>query len=541
MENLHNFTDSIAPLFKSVWMQMALLIVFATVHGYAGAWLAVRMLFRPRRAFRLFGITLFPQGMIPRHRERLANAIGKAVGEELVSQETIMQELIEKDFLKTKILGIVDSYTRQIFSNTYPSLIESLPATLRAPVLDAITALQFSIAEHIEITLKAQSTHDAISQFVSRRVDDFLSRRLSSVVDDGAFEQFANILTDRIEAALNSREFEQNVRSFINRRIDDLVTLQTPLSELFTQEAVALIKEKSFEQISPITHRLTEIAAEEKTRGQIGALIKREVHEYYENLPFFKKIFVSRENLLREVDDLVNESLPRRIEEMLKGDVFAEQARDFVAAAIDNAMQRPITELIGKIAPEKLENVKRQIGNAVIKILRSPEIKSSIRTYITETIGRLKPHSLDSILRTITPGTESQIKEILSRTIINIVSGDNTVRLINDLISKQIENLLSRPIGRLSDKIEEEKIITAGETLASAVIAAIREKLPEAIKEFDLGSVVRTKIMNYPVEKLEELVLSVAKEHLRKIEFFGALFGFLIGLVQAVQFYFYSR
>jgi len=148
---------------------------------------------------------------------------------------------------------------------------------------------------------------------------------------------------------------------------------------------------------------------------------------------------------------------------------------------------------------------------------------------------------LDSILRTITPGTESQIKEILSRTIINIVSGDNTVRLINDLISKQIENLLSRPIGRLSDKIEEEKIITAGETLASAVIAAIREKLPEAIKEFDLGSVVRTKIMNYPVEKLEELVLSVAKEHLRKIEFFGALFGFLIGLVQAVQFYFYSR
>lgn len=60
---------------------------------------------------------------------------------------------------------------------------------------------------------------------------------------------------------------------------------------------------------------------------------------------------------------------------MLKGDVFAEQARDFVAAAIDNAMQRPIPELIGKIAPEKLESVKQQIGNAVIKILRSPENK----------------------------------------------------------------------------------------------------------------------------------------------------------------------
>ena len=53
-----------------------------------GAWLAVRMLFRPRKPIKLLGLTVFPQGMIPRHRERLAAAIGKAVGDELVSQET---------------------------------------------------------------------------------------------------------------------------------------------------------------------------------------------------------------------------------------------------------------------------------------------------------------------------------------------------------------------------------------------------------------------------------------------------------------------
>jgi uncharacterized membrane protein YheB (UPF0754 family) len=32
-------------------------------------------------------------------------------------------------------------------------------------------------------------------------------------------------------------------------------------------------------------------------------------------------------------------------------------------------------------------------------------------------------------------------------------------------------------------------------------------------------------------------VLSVAKEHLRTIEAFGALFGFMIGLVQALMSY----
>ena len=112
------------------------------MHGYAGAWLAVRMLFRPRRPVKLFGLTIFPQGMIPRHRERLANAIGKAVGEELVSQDTIIQELTGKDFLRKKIQTVVDSYTNELLAQDYPSLIEALPKNVREPVLDAISALQ---------------------------------------------------------------------------------------------------------------------------------------------------------------------------------------------------------------------------------------------------------------------------------------------------------------------------------------------------------------------------------------------------------------
>ena len=47
--------------------------------------------------------------------------------------------------------------------------------------------------------------------------------------------------------------------------------------------------------------------------------------------------------------------------------------------------------------------------------------------------------------------------------------------------------------------------------------------------------------MNYPVEKLEALVLSVAKEHLRTIELFGAGFGLAIGILQAIQFYIYAK
>jgi uncharacterized membrane protein YheB (UPF0754 family) len=534
MDFINDILNFLSPVFKNIWFQIVFAIVFATVHGYAGAWLAVRMLFRPRKPFKILGVTMFPQGMIPRHRDRLASAIGKAVGEELVSQETIMEELLGKDFLRRKIRGVIDSYTQEIVSQTYPSLIDTLPSNLRAPVLEAITSLQFKVAEHIEIVLKSEESLSTISGFVERRVDEVLSRRVSAVIDDETFEKVVGYLEERIRSAINSSELEQKVRGFISRRVDDLGSTSTPLGEMFTADAVSLLKEKAGEQITPMAHHLTEIAAAERTRNQIGALIKREVHNYYEALPFFKKIFVSRENLLGEVDDLVNESLPRRIEETLKGDFFAEEARNFIDSSIDSALARPLPDLIGKINPDQLERLKDQIAKALLSVIRSEEMMRQISAYLTDTLAQFRPHSIDSIMRVLHPESEAKLKKMLSTGLLNVVSGEDTSKIINAMLATQIDSLLAAPIGRLSDNISEDKLRAASDGFANTIIAAIREKLPEAIREFDVGGVVREKINSYPVEKLESLVLSVAKDHLRKIELFGAGLGFFLGVVQAL-------
>jgi uncharacterized membrane protein YheB (UPF0754 family) len=533
MEVLQDIFRSIEPIFKNLWVQIGLLILFATVHGYVGAWLAVRMLFRPRQPFKILGITLFPQGMIPRHRDRLANAIGKAVGEELVSQETIMEELLGKDFLRRKIRGVVDSYTNELVSQDYPSLIEALPTNLRAPVLDAITSLQFKVAKHIEDVLKSEESLETIRGFVERRVDEFLSKRVSEVVDDETFERIITFLEERIRSAVEASALEEKIREFIGRRVDDLANTETPLGQLFTDDAIELLKEKANEQIEPVVHRLTELAAAEKTRNQIGALIKHEVHDYYEALPFFKKIFVSRENLISEVDDLVNESLPKRIEETLKGDFFADEARNFINTSIDDALARPLPDIVGTIAPGQLDRLKAQITKSILSLLRGDEMMSSITLYLRETLEKLRPHSIDAIMQTLHPESEEKLKSMLSRGLLSIITQDETSQIVNSVLNKQIEKLLATPIGKLSDNTSEEKLRAGSESLSDTIIAAIREKLPEAIKEFDIGSVVREKINNYPAEKLESLVMSVAKEHLRTIELFGALFGLIIGIVQA--------
>lgn len=514
------------------FIEFSLLVAFATVHGYIGAWLAVRMLFRPRNPVKLFGLTVFPQGMIPRHRARLAEAIGRAVGEELVSQETITQELFQKDFLRRKIQNTVDFYSLDLLSQNYPSLIEALPSNLREPFLDAISSLQLKIGKHIQTVLKSEETVESISGFITRRVDEFLSKRVSEVIDDEQFNQILSFIENRVRGVVHEPVLEQKVREFINKRVNDLANASMTLGEMFTSDTIALLKEKSNEQIEPIIHQLAEIATAERTRNQISALIKREVHDYYENLAFFKKIFVSRDNLLHEVDDLVNESLPKRIEETLQGDFFAQEAKNFLDTAIDNAAARPLSEVIGKIAPEQLDRLKTQIANGVLSILQGEEMQRSISAYLTDSLQKIRPHSLDAILQTVHPESEVKLKLLLSNGLLNILNQNETANIINKVLSRQIDRLLSAPIGKLSDHISEEKVREAGRNITETIISAAREKLPEAIKEFNIGEVVREKINHYPVEKLESLVLSIAKEHLRTIELFGAVFGFILGVGQ---------
>jgi uncharacterized membrane protein YheB (UPF0754 family) len=532
--------SNLSPVVHSLWFKLAFLVFFATVHGYGAAWLAVRMLFRPHQPVKLLGLTIWPQGMIPRHRQRLAQTIGNAVGNELVSQETIVHALFEADFFRRKVESLVNSYTDELLATSYPSFIEALPSSARATVLDAISALQLRIADYIADILRSEETADAVEKFVDRRIDDLLAQRLSETVSDESFEKALGFIEDRFHRLVTEPGFEQKVRGFVSARMDELAHSRATLAEMFTQESVSLIKERIDRQLPPIVQHLAEIATNQNTRAQIGSLIKREVDDYYQQLSFFKKIFISRERIHNEVDEMVNKTLPRRVEEFLRGEAFEQEAETFLNATIDNVLARPFNDLIGQIEPDKLEMLKEQVAGRLLAIARGPELSASVSAYATDALMRLRPHTLRALLQTLNPDSAPRLKSFLKKGLLSVLTREQTARAINAVLHTQIERLLATPIGRLSDHVSEASVKNASEALTDRITAAARERLPSAIAEFDVGGIVRKKVSEYPVEKLEALVLSVAQQHLKTIELFGAVIGLFIGIFQAFYFWYFS-
>jgi uncharacterized membrane protein YheB (UPF0754 family) len=516
-----------------------MMVFIATFHGYGAAWLAVRMLFRPHKPVKLFGLTVWPQGMIPRHRERLAQTIGNAVGNELVSQETVVHALFETGFFRRKVESLVGGYADELLNKNYTTVLDAIPRQVRAPVLDALSALQLKVAEYVAGVLKSEETAEAVARFVDRRVDEILARRLGETVGEETFEQALGFVENRFRAVVTEPGFETKVREFVSSRVDELAQTRATLAEMFTPETVAVIKERVDREVPPIVQHLTDIATNQKTRQQIGALIKREVDDYYEHLSFFKKIFVSRERIHTEVDDLVNKTLPRRVGEYLSGEAFEQQAEDFLNSTIDGVLAKPVNELVGQIAPDKLEMIKDQVATRILSLARSPDLSASVSAYATDAIQRVRPHSLRAILEHARPDSAEQLKSFLSRGLMSVLSRDETAQAINSILSAQVEHLLVAPIGRVGDLVPEDKVKRAGLALTERITEAARERLPAVLAEFDIGRIVKEKVAGYPVEKLEDLVLSVAKQHLRTIELFGLFIGLVLGLGQAAYMYFF--
>ena len=72
--------------------------LIGAVIGYATNWVAVKMLFRPRKEICVFGRRLpFTPGVIPRGKARLARAIGRAVEEQLLTAEVLKEVLLSSE------------------------------------------------------------------------------------------------------------------------------------------------------------------------------------------------------------------------------------------------------------------------------------------------------------------------------------------------------------------------------------------------------------------------------------------------------------
>ena len=147
-----------------------------------------------------------------------------------------------------------------------------------------------------------------------------------------------------------------------------------------------------------------------------------------------------------------------------------------------------------------------------------PKRKGDIAESIGETVEK-ELVSVEEIVDKMIEQTDKEtiIKEIRNR-ILSIVNQKMPI-----LVPPTMRNMI---IGFVNEAIDEN---------AEPMMNEMSEKLiHHATEKVSISLLIQEKIMEFPLEKLERIIMEIAKKELKHIEYLGGVIGFMIGILQGL-------
>ena len=173
--------------------------VIGAVIGYFTNYIAVKMLFRPLKPVKIGGKTLpFTPGIIPKGKARLAKALGKAVGERLLTGEDIQKMLLSREMKDTVLDAVVKGI--QEVQHSQDSLEDFLEQYMTSEDYEAMRGrLEEFITEKISQGLENLDVGKIIAEEGAKEIKEkFQGTMVSMFLKEDLIKSIAEPIGDKV-------------------------------------------------------------------------------------------------------------------------------------------------------------------------------------------------------------------------------------------------------------------------------------------------------------------------------------------------------
>lgn len=158
--------------------------LIAAIIGWLTNYIAVKMLFHPKKPVRLLFLTV--QGVFPKRQKSLAEKLGKIVADELFNIEDIKDVLLNnknQDDLNQLIESHIDHFLRNKLSDTMPMLAMFMGDETRNMIKNTLMAeIKIIMPEVINTYVRKIEQEIDIEKTVYDKVVNFSTEKLESIL-----------------------------------------------------------------------------------------------------------------------------------------------------------------------------------------------------------------------------------------------------------------------------------------------------------------------------------------------------------------------
>lgn len=231
--------------------------------GYFTNYIAIKMLFRPLKPIKIAGITLpFTPGIIPKRKDKLAEAIGNAIGQNLFTKNDIQKILLSEEVSQSITENIIEALNKDVlikdlflnvmddtsYDNAKNDLILKIYDILERNILKL--ELGNIIANEAYLAVKSKIDGTMLKMFVKDETIKSMIEPMAYQFDNYILNHGKEKILPLIESEVKTieqkplNEFTQNLDS---KRLE--IIIKNAYIEIVTKEADKFLEKFDIEKI----------------------------------------------------------------------------------------------------------------------------------------------------------------------------------------------------------------------------------------------------------------------------------------------------
>ncbi len=505
-------------------------VAFGALTGGLTNSIAIWMLFHPYESPRLgrWRIRFF-QGAIPKNQPRLAAAIGRTVGNRLLTEDDLTRTFADVEFRRAfdeRLSGFFDD----VFQHDRGSIRDLVPA----PMMDEIDHVLDDVLD-----MGLARLHEYLA---SERFAESLTARAGELVEVVAEEPIAGVLTpargeavaaaveDWLQGVVESEDFHTAVEDYLGRASTKLLAPGRTFEEILPLGLVASV-EKAISSYLPLAiERLGSLLEDPAARARMEATLHDLLHRFLRDLKFHQRVvarLVMTEDTVEKVLDTIEAEGAERLSEVLTDPPVREAMARGVNEAIVDFLRRPVASVLGEPDEPNVVEARATLAGWVVGMARDPATREFVVEKLHAGLEKTGARTWGDIFQRVPP-------ERLAEWLVIAARSEAADRIYRDGGARILAALLERPIGTPARWLPEGAPDRVKVAMGDPIWSWLQTQVPDVVERIDVARRVEEKVLDYPMERLEDLVRRVTQRELTLIVRLGYVLGAFVGVVLVV-------
>ncbi|RJX34664.1 MAG: DUF445 family protein [Desulfurivibrio sp.] len=503
--------------------------------GYMTNYVAIRMLFRPLHPWKIFGLRVpMTPGVIPAKRHLLAENIGEMVGEHLLTGDDVSRAIAGSRF-QHDLQELIDARLTALFKKDLGPITTVIPARFHTYFHASIKIIRLRFITHLHAYLESEDFAATIDRAVAGQVELLLARNLSDTFPPENREHLYAFLEKTAQDLLASPAVRQWVSGQVQQRIDATLRENRSIHDVIPPELSALLFDRLEQEAPGLLEKFARMLQEPAMQGKITETICSTISDFTRSLgPLAAMMasFISTETIRGKVNGYLA-GKGDEIGQWLADETVQQEVAATLRNKADELLRTPLAELLKNVDQQKIREMNLDFSEQVSALLAKPGASAALTGILRDAFAVQTERPAAEIITDLFGADALQKgRQWTAAEVTAIFRSARVKQLLTDLTVQLVEKkLLNKPIGPLADLLPRDVQISFAEYLLQQVNDLMIREVPGLVASLNIRKIVTRKVDSLDLLRLEKLLMSIMEEQFKYINLFGALLGFLIGLL----------